>query len=90
MLKFNVIVNPFTRKILVSSRVNKCTHETIIEYGDLDEWHAFMFDDEVFDIHILYEGELEISIYRVRGGIPMVNEDDLIRVKYKIVSKDEF
>lgn len=90
MLNFNILVNPFTRRMLISSRINKVSHEVVIEYGDLDEWHAFMFDDEVFDIHLLYEGELEISIYRVTEGNTLVNKDDSIHVKYKIISKDEF
>jgi len=90
MLNFNVLVNPFTRKMLVSARINKISHEAIIEYGDLDEWHTFMFDDEVFDIRLLYDGELEIDIYRATESNTLINKDDSIHVKYKIISKDEF
>jgi len=36
MIKFNLLVNPFTKSILVSARVNKVDCETVVNYNELD------------------------------------------------------
>ena len=82
MIKFNVLVNPFTKSILVSSRGNKVDCETVVEYSELDEWHSFEFEGIVFDLNIAYSGMLDVSIY---------NEfEDKLPVSIKITDKDEF
>lgn len=82
MIKFNLLVNPFTKSILVSARVNKVDSEIIINYNDLDEWHSFEFEGVEFDLHIEYSMSLDISIHS--------EEDGLYPVSIKLTSKDDF
>jgi hypothetical protein len=82
MIKFNLLVNPFTKSILVSARVNKVDCETIINYNELDEWHSFEFEGVEFDLHIEYSISLDITI---QG-----EEEGLFPVSVKLTSKDEF
>ncbi len=89
MIKFKTIVNPFTQSILVSARVNKVSCETVINYESLDEWSEFVFEGKTFDIHILYEGELTISIYEITG-LSVADYQAPQPVDIKVVHKDEF
>lgn len=82
MIKFNVLVNPFTKSILVSSRVNKVDCETVIEYNEMDEWHTFEFEGVSLDLNINYSGALEIAVYN--------DFEDKLPVSVKITDKDEF
>lgn len=91
MIKFNLLVNPFTHKILVSARVNKTACEEVIHWdGDLDWWSAFRMEDKVFDIHILYEDELEISIYELSNECDTSDYQNSHPVSIKLISKDQF
>lgn len=87
--KFNVIINPFTQKVCVSARVNKVNCETIIPYGSLDEWNAFEFNGTVFDIHILYDDDINVSIYEVTNG-ETADYQSPSPVKLTTITKDEF
>lgn len=89
MIKFNAVVNPFTQKILVSARVNRVSCETVLEYASLDEWTAFEFEGKTFDLHILYEDELYISVYDVTSN-NVADYQAPQPVVVKVVSKDEF
>lgn len=86
---FNVIINPFKQKMCVYARVNKVDCEAIIPYGELDEWSAFEFNGVVFDIHILYEDDINVSIYEVTNG-DTADYQSPSPVKLTIRTKDEF
>lgn len=86
---FNVIINPFKQRMCVYARVNKVECETIIPYTDLDEWNAFEFNGKVFDIHLLYEDDIEVSIYEVVDGTTAEYQNPS-PVKLTIRTKDEF
>jgi hypothetical protein len=86
---FNVIINPFKQKMCVYARVNKVACETIIPYGELDEWNAFEFNGIVYDIHILYDDDISISIYEVTNG-ETADYQSPSPVKLTIRTKDEF
>lgn len=87
--KFNVIINPFTQKMCVYARVNGLDCETIVKYNELDEWNAFEFNGTVFDIHILYEDDISVSIYQVTDG-ETADYQSPSPVKLTIRTKDEF
>ena len=86
---FNVIINPFKQKMCVYARVNKVACETIIPYGELDEWNAFEFNGIVYDIHILYDDDINVSIYEVTNG-ETADYQSPSPVKLTIRTKDEF
>lgn len=86
---FNVIINPFKQRMCVYARVNKVDCETIIDYLELDEWNAFEFNGKVFDIHLLYEDDIEVSIYEVVDGSTAEYQNPS-PVKLTIRTKDEF
>jgi hypothetical protein len=86
---FNVIINPFKQKMCVYARVNKVACETIIPYGELDEWNAFEFNGIVYDMHILYDDDINVSIYEVTNG-ETADYQSPSPVKLTIRTKDEF
>jgi hypothetical protein len=86
---FNVIINPFLQRMCVYARVNKVDCEAIIPYGSLDEWNAFEFNGVVFDIHLLYDEDIEVSIYEVKDGRTSDYQSPS-PVKLTIRTKDEF
>ena len=86
---FNVIINPFKQRMCVYARVNKVECETIIPYTDLDEWNAFEFNGKGFDIHLLYEDDIEVSIYEVVDGSTAEYQNPS-PVKLTIRTRDEF
>lgn len=86
---FNVIINPFKQRMCVYARVNKVDCEAIIPYGELDEWNAFELNGVVFDIHILYEDDINVSIYEVTNG-DTADYQSPSPVKLTIRTKDEF
>jgi hypothetical protein len=86
---FNVIINPFKQRMCVYARVNKVDCEVIIPYEELDEWNAFEFNGSLFDIHILYEEDINISIYEVTGG-GTSDYQSPSPVKLTVRTKDEF
>jgi hypothetical protein len=91
MIKFNLLVNPFTHKILASARVNKIACEEVIQWdGDLDWWGTFRMDDKIFDIHLLYEDELEISIYELSNLCDTSDYHNPLPISIKLISKDQF
>lgn len=87
--KFNVIINPFKQRMCVYARVNKVDCETIIPYGELDEWSAFEFNGVVYDIHILYDDDINVSVYEVTNG-GTADYQSPSPVKITITTKDEF
>jgi len=86
---FNVIINPFKQRMCVYARVNKVDCEAIIPYAELDEWNAFEFNGSLFDIHLLYEEDISVSIYEVTGG-GTSDYQSPSPVKLTIRTKDEF
>jgi hypothetical protein len=89
---FNVIINPFKQRICVYARVNKVDCETLIDYKELDEWSGFEFNGKMFDIHIYYDEDIEVSIYEVFEPTDEYENqyDNPSPVKLTIRTKDEF
>jgi hypothetical protein len=88
--KFNVIINPFKQRMCVYARVNKVDCETIIPYSELDEWNSFEFNGRLFDLHLLYDEDIEISIYELQDGGILEGYNNSCPVKLTIRTKDEF
>jgi hypothetical protein len=86
---FNVIINPFKQRMCVYARVNKVDCEEIIPYEGLDEWNSFEFNGSLFDIHLLYEEDINVSIYEVIGG-GTSDYQSPSPVKLTVRTKDEF
>jgi len=87
-IKFTAIVNPFLQKVLISTRLDGVAYEEVINYSELDHWECVSMGDKVFDIHILYDDELEISAYDVERGDTLTNSPHF--VKFKLTSITEF
>jgi hypothetical protein len=87
--KFNVIINPFKQRMCVYARVDKVDCETLIDYLELDEWNSFEFNGRVFDIHLLYEDDISLSIYEVTNG-GTADYQSPCPIKLTIRTKDEF
>lgn len=91
MIKFNVVINPFSNKILVSARVNKMSCEEILLWnGEGDWWHSFEMNGSVFDFNLSYDEELSVTIYPA----PPEGENSLYiehyKTTFKVIHKDEF
>jgi len=87
MTKFNVVINPFTHKILVSARVNKMACEEVLNWNfATDAWQTFNMNGKGFVLQLSYEDELSVGVYD--------DNDDAISSPYptvfKIIYKDEF
>jgi len=65
-IKFNVEVNPFKQKVIISTEINNCKYEKTMYYETIDEWNSFEFDNKVFDINFYYDSEFLVSIYPVK------------------------
>jgi hypothetical protein len=61
-----VTVNPFLNEIKVSKRYSD--EEVVLFYQASDEWIAFSFDGNDYDMHFLYDRKLEIAIYQIIDG----------------------
>ena len=91
MIKFNVVINPFTHRILVSARINKMSCEEVLQWnGDGDWWHSFEMNGSVFDFNLSYDEELSVTIYPA----PPEGENSLyiehFKTTFKVIHKDEF
>ena len=86
---FNVIINPFKQRMCVYARVNKVECETLIDYLELDEWHSFDFNGRLYDLHLLYEEDVSVSIYDATDGHPSDYNAPCL-VKLTIRTRDEF
>jgi hypothetical protein len=87
MTKFNVVINPFSQKILVWARVNKMACEVVIDWnGESDSWYTFEMNGKQLMIQLHYEDELFVGVYDDNG--------DTISSPYptvfKLIYKDEF
>ncbi len=89
MTKFNVVVNPFSQRVLISARINKISCEVVVEYsnwivGDMNKY--FNMNGTDFLLSMSYEDELFIGIYD--------DNDYAIQSPYpttfKLTHKDEF
>lgn len=91
MAKFNVLINPFTQKALVSARVDKVSCEVIVNYTAEDNWvrdfnQAFEMNGRTFVLSLSYEDELYVDVYD--------DSNDSVKGSYlttfKVTHKDEF
>jgi hypothetical protein len=87
MTKFNVVINPFSQKILVSARVNKMSCDEVLDWnGESDSWYTFEMNGNQFMIHLLYEDELFVEVYDDNGDTISSPHPTI----FKIIYKDEF
>lgn len=63
--KFTVRVQPFLQVIEVEGVIDGKKHSCSLEYTESDEWIGFDLGGRDFDLHILFDEELEVSIYDV-------------------------
>jgi hypothetical protein len=87
MTKFNVVINPFSQKILVWARVNKIACDVVLDWDfDIYAWQTFEMGGKRFAIHITYEDELSVGVYDD-------NNYDIASpypTTFKLTHKDEF
>ena len=67
-LDFKVKVNPFTRSVNINVDFKGITYTIATGYEDIDEWNAFEFGGQTFDIHFHYDAEFLVSIYPVEDN----------------------
>jgi len=79
--KFDVEVNPFLKTIIISSSFNDTLYTQILSYTDLDEWIAFEMAWECFDLHILYEDSLNVSVYPIEDGRIQYSNHCIVKLK---------
>jgi hypothetical protein len=87
MMKFNVLINPFTHKVLVCARANKMDCDAVLDWNfETDTWQSFEMNGKQLIIHISYDDELSVGVYD--------DNDDSISPPYpttfKLTHKDEF
>lgn len=87
MIKFNVVINPFARKVLVCARVSKMDCDAVLDWNfETDAWQSFEMNGKRLIINISYEDELIVGVYD--------DNDDAISSPYptsfKLTHKDEF
>ncbi len=76
----DVVVNPFTREVIITHKTKRETYELSLTFEDIDEWQGFDTDKQ-YDAHFLYEeGEgFSFEIYPViadkSNGKPYVRTD---------------
>lgn len=74
-----VIINPFTKRVLVLDK----KEEVELYYEHVDEWLSFTLNNQVYDIHILYDSGLDVSTYNVIDGV--VDYENSVKSTVKIV-----
>jgi hypothetical protein len=85
-IRFNVEVNPFLNKGIITTEIDTVLHSVIIYYNEVDEWNSFNINGQVYDIHFCYDTEFTVSIYPVNKDV--ADCDNPYKVKLKIVLKD--
>lgn len=79
--KFNVTVNPFTKKVCIGARISGLDSEVILEYDDFNFWQEFEMNEQIFEILLEYDYQLIVTISDTLGKYP---------VKLNIIHLDEF
>jgi hypothetical protein len=74
-----VIINPFTKQVVVLDK----KEEVELYYDDIDEWVSFTLSNRVYDIHILYDSGLDVSIYNVIDGV--IDYEKSIKSTVKVI-----
>jgi len=87
---FNVIINPFLQRMCVYARINKVDCEVVIPYEGLDEWYGFELNGKLFDLHLLYDEDIEVYINEMNNDGVVEGYENLCHVKLTIRTKDEF
>ena len=85
-IRFNVEVNPFLQKGIITTEIDTVLHSVIIYYNEVDEWNSFDINGQVYDIHFYYSSEFTVSIYPVIKDV--ADYENHCKVKLKIVLKD--
>ena len=85
-IRFNVEVNPFLNKGIITTEIDTVLHSVIIYYNEVDEWNSFDINGQVYDIHFYYSSEFIVNIYSVNKDV--ADYENPCKVKLKIVLKD--
>ena len=85
-IRFNVEVNPFLNKGIITTEIDTVLHSVIIYYNEVDEWNSFDINGQVYDIHFYYSSEFIVNIYSVNKDV--ADYEYPCKVKLKIVLKD--
>ena len=85
-IRFNVEVNPFLQKGIITTEIDTVLHSVIIYYNEVDEWNSFDINGQVYDIHFYYSSEFTVSIYPVIKDV--ADYENPCKVKLKIILKD--
>ena len=54
------IVNPITRQVTI--KIEDCSYE--LYFDDLDSWHSFKHNGQVYDVHFHYDEQMWFHIYK--------------------------
>lgn len=91
MTKFNVVINPFSRKILVCARVNKVDCDVVMNWnGDNDWWESFEMNGKVFDFNLCYDEQLSACVYPAPPEGEQSLYQEYFKTTFKLTHKDEF
>ena len=91
MYKFKAVVNPFTRKVILTSTIAEVPYGLTMHYEDIDEWNGFNMGDNIFDIHFDYEDKFYVSIYSVidnKADVERSHEVDVVILIQDTVSDE--
>jgi|GEM_PF-2347523 len=67
-LTFDITVNPFTRKLKIMVLMDNEVHDVEMYFEDLDRWGSFEINNNIFDIHCLYDESFSVSVYPIGNG----------------------
>ena len=78
-LKFKVVVNAFTRDVVVLRLTKNELQQVKFSFTDLDSWDSFTtIDNRTFDIHFHYDEQIWVSIYETTNGVKYENSTIVI------------
>lgn len=87
MIKFNVVLNPFSQKILVWARISKIACDAVLNWNfQEDTWQTFDMGGKRFVVHITYEDELFVRVYDDND----YDTQSPYPTTFKLTHKDEF
>lgn len=96
MEKFQIVVNAFTREVLIAKNYPTKREVKLLSFEDLDEWKHVEFSSETINFHFFYEEELDISLYQVDlvefseevGAEYLTNYDTPLPYELRVVTKE--
>jgi hypothetical protein len=78
---FDVVLNPFTKEIKLTHHISEegC-YEKELTYNEIDEWQSFSFKGTDFDLHVHYDEEMTVCVYRINKEFPDCSYNDSLKV----------